>query len=199
MKKKEKVAKYAKRFLTLLCVMFLAGILLPGMRAEAGAKKEALKAYAQFLKSKPTEYGFMLAYIDGDDVPELVVDGCLYSYKSGSVQHIEYSSMSVLYGFYGKTGILCTIYSHSSMYGSVDCTYYVKYSNGKYSEKLTKIYFNPSMLSSGTKKVTYENAKGNNISKTKFQRQLKKLVGTKKMTKFKYHKNTAANRKKYLK
>lgn len=190
--------KYAKRFLTLLCVMFLAGTLLPGMRAEAGAKKDALKAYSSLLETKDTgSYGFALAYIDGDGVPELVFDDTIYSYKNGSIQSVTKLGWSncMLQGFYKKTGIIDVFYAHANIYGSIHWDYYYKYSKGKCKQKLTKSIYNDSNGSA----TGYYNAKDNSISKTKFQRQLKKLVGTKKMTKFKYYKNTAANRKKYLK
>lgn len=48
---KNKARQYVRNIMMLMCVAMLAGILMPGVRAEAGAKKEALKAYSTWLES----------------------------------------------------------------------------------------------------------------------------------------------------
>ena len=58
---------------------------------------------------------------------------------------------------------------------------------------------NKSSILSGYSDGKYENSKNKTISKKQFNNILKKAVGKTKASKIKYYKNTAANRKKYLK
>lgn len=186
-----KLKKKAMFFLSLLCITAFIGILIPEIHTEAASQKvKALQAYAAFLETKQTGNDeFAIAYINADAVPELIYNGTfVYTYTNKKVQEVHYTSSNRLGGYYKKKGIITEIIAHPMYSG----TYYNKWTNGKFTAKLS--------VTTGVvgKETTYRNAKGKVVSKAQFQRQLKKLVGTKKVTKFKYYKNTAANRKKYL-
>lgn len=187
-----KLKRKSMYVLSLLCIAVFIGILIPGIHIEAASQKvKALQAYAAFLETKQTGNDeFAIAYINADAVPELIYNETfIYTYANGKVQELYNTLSNRLSGYYKKKGIITEIIAHPMYSG----TYYNKWTNGKFTVKLS--------VTNRTvgKETTYRNAKGKVVSKARFQRQLKKLVGTKKMTKFKYYKNTAANRKKYLK
>ena len=78
----------------------------------------------------------------------------------------------------------------------LSCYTYCKLSKGKSTEKLGK------QTDFNTKEKTYykfTSTGTTDISKAKFNSSLKKLVGSKKKSTATFHKNTKANRKKYLK
>lgn len=206
--KKNQVRKYIRNIMMLMCVAMLAGILLPGVHTEAAAQKtKALKAYNKLLASdsikrtddgmtqNPADCSFALVYIDNNNVPELVIDcgGSLlryavYTYKNGKAQYV--TNAGGIFGYYKKKGIFT-----GGVGVSYICINYVKLSSGKSVKKFSFIEYNGS--------ATYQSYQSNKtvtITKAKFNRQLKKLVGsTKETTNITWHKNTAANRKKYLK
>lgn len=191
----------------LMCIAMLTGILLPGVHTQAASKKtKALKAYSKLLASdsikfsdrgsaNPTDYSFSLVYIDNNNVPELVIWGnqphslyAVYTYRNGKAQYVENTGDG--FGYYKKKGIFS-----GGIFRSYVCTNYFKLSSGKSTRKfsVTEDYSSATYQS-------YQSNKAVTITKTKFNRQLKKLVGsTKETTNITWHKNTAANRKKYLK
>mgnify|MGYP002709181887 CR=1 FL=1 len=203
-REKRIILKTAALFLLLLALM-------PTQEAMAASKKkQALKAYAAMLEKKENKTGnynfdkFALAYIDGDSVPELIYGdygNTVYTYKNAKVQQLYSPGTSYVAGYYKKKGVVCVTYAHGNAYGDLlESYWYYKYSKGKFVQKLSK--YKNSSWKNGKKiasSVTYWNVKEKKISKSLFQRQLKKLVGTKKMSKFKFYKNTSANRQKYLK
>lgn len=196
----------------------------------AGKKSKALKAYKTFLSKSAAAWGgssgtsvalrkckFALAYIDKDSVPELILysgsnshaDGyyALYTYKNGRVTYVN--NLMDGFAYYKKKGLYCSIHSGTGGYE----TYYHKLSSGKtayklYSQDETTINWDlnrDGKITVNYRKVTKAKtpmytSTTKAITKSAFQKQLKKLVGsTKKTTIKKYYSNTASNRKKYLK
>ena len=188
--------------------LFLFAVLLvafTGSVQAASQKSKALKAYNQFLSKTYIDWetgyvetkdcSFALACVDKDNVPELLVWGAgrpvyhasgyarLYTYKNGKV--VQVAKIRDGFRYYKKTGIYIAT---SFLRGQID--YYAKLSGTSTKGKLTSF---------SSYKTTYSDEKGKTISKSAFQKKLKKLVGKKKPSIPKAHKNTSANRKKYLK
>lgn len=219
----------SKKLLTILALTVLLLVPATTANA-ASKKSQALKAYKAFLSQSTTPWGgssgksvvlskcqFALAYIDKDSVPELIL-GCgfnshadgfytLYTYKNGQVTYV--ANLMDGFEYYKKKNLYCAIHSGTGGYE----TYYFKLSGGKATYKLysqdepaSNYDFNrDGKITVNYKKVTapkspYYNASTKTITKSAFQKQLKKLVGSaKKVTVKKYYSNTAANRRKYLK
>lgn len=204
---KQKKRKSWRNFLILMCIAMLAGILLPGVHTEAASKKaKALKVYSKLLASdsikrsddgmtqNPADCSFALVYIDNNNVPELVIDcgGSLlryavYTYKNGKAQYV--TNAGGIFGYYKKKGIFT-----GGVGSSYICVNYVKLSSGKSVKKFSYVEYNGSATY-----LSYQSNKEVTITKARFNRQLKKLVGsTKETTNITWHNNTVANRKKYL-
>lgn len=110
------------------------------------------------------------------------------------------SGQSSLGGYYKKKGIIVWNYLYSGGYRSAYWHYYAKLSKGEFKTKLTvQEYQDYQSGEKWTKDYRNVKLKLKEISKSKFKRQLKKLVGSTKRSKFKYHNNTTVNREKYLK
>lgn len=205
--------------LMILTALFMA-LLLPTDAQAATAKKSALNAYDKLLQKKSyviegEKYNlrnsvFSVAYIDNDSVPELLVridwrSGnntlsrlALFTYKSKKVKLLDTRPLGLLgmygnkYGYYKKKGVFFTDFAHG-YYGGRS---YYKISKGKLVLKLDK---NIEMLNSGKSKITYENATGKKITKSKFNQTLKNMVSSKKATWMKMYPNTASNRARHIK
>lgn len=170
-------------FIFLVVVIFM---LVPKSVEAASQKTAALTSYAKFLANPNNQIRiynsicltkncyFEIAYIDNNNVPELVLytpDSChvsgfgvLYTYRNGKMQKVSplhLDKRSTL-GYYSKKGILKDNYSVTGM--SKD--------------------FYDRLSGTSLKAIAYKN--------------LKKYVGKTKLKKFKFYKNTATNRKKYL-
>lgn len=161
---------------------------------------------------------FALAYIDKDSVPELILDCAgnsnshadgyyeLYTYKNGKVKFVT----NLMDGFscYKKKGIFCAVHEGTGGYGR----YYYQLSKGKavykflsVSEKKANMDLDgDGRIGVSYKKVTkartpqYESSMVS-VSKSAFNRELKKIVGNAKNKTVKYYPNTANNRTKHLK
>lgn len=213
----------------LTCMLLMAAVLVSGREAEAASKKKAaLKAYTSFLSGKSINWdgalvplskcSFTLAYIDKDTVPELVVCSNyntshaagyyrLYTYKKGKVVFVD--NLMDGFSYYKKKGVYCGY--HAGTGGEE--TYYHKFSKAKTTYKLymmdeRSLAFDVNgdgKIGRCYEKVTkarnpYYRSATKKITKSEFNKQLKKLVGkTKKTTVRKYYANTASNRKKRLK
>lgn len=194
-------------FMILALVLTLA---VPAFSVEpvqaASKKTQALKAYNKFLskstlnwngaKVKVSKCKFALVYVDKDSVPELLVDALsagsyhaagyfkLYGYKNGKV--VDIATARDDFTYYKKSGVFATrsflrgeIWGYNKLSGTKS-TYFL----GKFTNLRTQ----------------YNNAKFQNISKSTFNRTLKKYTKGKKAVKhIKTYANTKANRKKYLK
>lgn len=234
-RKHNRVGKYIRNIMLLMCVAMLAGILMPGVRAEAASKKaKAVKAYKEYLGQsviypwedssmgwKTSDCKFALAYVDSDVVPELVVFNfrsgsfngyyTLLTYKEGKVSVVATpTQLGISFGYYKKKGILMGghYYTHPQGGPGSSNTYY-KLKKGEIASELMKGVYEPDEYYKRTKKEYHysfspagEWGDTKNITKTQFNKKLKKFVGSTKMTEdssMKFYKNTAANRKRYLK
>lgn len=205
-----------KWMITLLVV--LVAFAMPLSAQAASQKTKAIKAYKIFLSKamipwdddwnvRASRCSFGLAYIDGDNVPELIVStsdvshaagyGRIYAYKNGQVKRVANLAMNdSKCSYYKKKGVVIDTYAQG---GSTKN--YKKLTAAGLTTKLA-VFSNVAKvpwLPKGTsyyKMTGYTNKK---VSKATFHKELKKLVGNKKATKVSMRKNTVANRKKYLK
>lgn len=199
--------KRKKEWLLLLC-MFTLCLIIPCVKADAAStKKKAVKAYKEFLskekiawdanwKVPAEECRFALVYIDKDNIPELVLYntsvphmggyGRIFTYKSGKVKRVGIVDIDGnKFYYYKKKGVFISCYGNGGVFNN-----YRKITKGKIVHQLQK----GKALSDN--KTRYYNANGKEISKSAFNKKLKKLVGSKKKTSAKFCKNTKANRKK---
>ena len=197
-----------------LCFLFLLAVFMTVPCVKAGAapaKTKALKAYGEFLSKKTVRWDsyydklpakecrFAVAYIDKDNIPELILYntnvthvsrfGRLYTYKNGKVKCV--GAVDIDGGkcyYYKKKGIFVGEYVMGGISNA-----YLKLSNGKISSKLVK-----RKKMDGVSNGTYYYDPQKEITKSSFNKRLKSLVGTTKRTTVKFYKNTGANRKKIL-
>ena len=218
MKKKTRIT------ILLTTLLLLFAFAMPA--SAASTKSKALKAYKKLLAQKeitfvdrwhtkasfPTsKMKFALVYLDNNTVPELVIDNldnipimwygeigfsdfgnAVFTYKGGKLKQLDvYNSNWRFTKVYKKKGVF---YSNNTHHKKEAIYYYIKgtktidigsFENGKYYNRENGKY--------------YKNGAIKPIKKSAFQKLLKKYVGSTKATKIKYYKNTAANRKKYLK
>lgn len=181
-------------------------------------KESAIAAYKKFLSqeeiswlndsdlSKPSnEYSFCLAYLDNNDIPELIMtqnDGyhwsdhvALYAYVNGKVKLV--TSEMLAEKNYKKKGIYLDCCQGNGGYWY---TNYYLFSNGKATRWL---YYEHTMDWNSQREYNnyykYKSKKKIKIKKSEFKKILKKKVGSAKAKAFSMHKNTKANRAKYLK
>ncbi|MCC8066177.1 MAG: hypothetical protein LIO94_03625 [Clostridiales bacterium] len=201
--------RFLKLFL-LLGVLLISLSMIPAPKTEAATTKSAaVKAYNTFLKKAQKTDGagkkFSLVYVNNDSIPELYYNGNLYTCKNGSVETLYEASVWELTTYYKKTGIVVEEYEWTD-----ETTY----------ESRTKVYSYSKVTSSGLKyimthqivysldsdgKVTatahsyYTETK--TISAKTFKKKLARLTSSKKAKSLSAsaYKNTAKNRKKYLK
>lgn len=214
------------RILHFMLILALVAAMIPAVPGEAAStKSKALAAYKKKLSrstvtvlpkgkkvidlddnyvtyksSKKSNVKFALAYIDNNNVPELILQDDHYgygvwAYRHGKVTCVHWEdSYGAPYGYYRKKGIYEDIvYSEGTPFTKS----FYKYKSGKMTLKLSKFvycegepdaeYYTGSMLY------------GKEVSKSTFRKKLKSYVSSTKVTKFKMHKNTSKNRKKYLK
>ena len=193
---------FMKKLMLMLCAAVVAISTVLGSGAtevQAASKaKKAMAAYAKFLADK-SEWGdrvespsFGLIDVNKDGIKELVVDDSafrctnLYGYCSGKVKML---GNSLVWGinFYPQKKIFCCVDFED---GIIDMSY-CKY-NGK---KATEI----AGYSAFEEKI-YK-IKGKKVTKKKYDKYIKSLHLGKEISsaQINKHKNTAANRKKYLK
>ena len=158
----------------------------------ASAKTLAKQAYKAYMAGISQNLEFALIYLDKDSVPELAVtNGRIYTYKKSSGMVLLQDDYEFDYKkYYKKKGV---IYS-DIIPGAVmdyDVGYYQRMSGGK----LVTICHHMHYKSGAWK---YYNAKYKIVTKAKYKKLIKKYAGSRKLTKIKYYKNTAANRNRYL-
>lgn len=196
-------------YFTIMSLILVIGLLVPGHTVQAASKKsQALAAYRSFLTQKsinwngaqnkvdPADCKFSMIYVDNNSVPELLllaggkasnhVAGfySLYTFKNGKVVHIATARDGFCY--YKKKGVFVTYTALQGEYVS-----YLKLAKGASAVKLrSKTYYSTDY---------YKGNSETKISKKTFKSELKKLVGSKKLTAPKFYENTAVNRTKYLK
>lgn len=223
---KNSLRRVRSLFLIMLCML----LIVPGLGMQAGAvtqKKKALDAYKKWLSTSKVyvikkgnvydggEYGgpgyqgtkaskvkFGLAYIDNDDIPELVVytkqggyKGLygILTYKKGKVRRYFSSyGEEALLGYYKKTGIFSDrTYPRGDWIGYQVVYHKVTDGDDKmFLAKSNNPYFeNPWTYYNYSKKLT----------KKAFDAKVKKVTKGLKLTKVRLFTNTAANRKAKLK
>lgn len=211
--------KRKKFTIAVLAVLFMM-LLMPVPKASAAsAKAKALKSYRKLLSGSTISWGnsswqvslancsFAIAYIDKNAVPELIIYntqdtfhasgyGMLYTYQGGKAVYVGTLSMNTKFYYYKKKGILIDNYTGSG----VGVNSYCQLSKGTLIPKLTN-NVEYSVDGKADKQTYYDSSDSQNfkqLTKTKFNRLLKKLVGTSKKSSVTFRSNTKANRKKYL-
>ena len=219
---KSKTKNKIVRALELLLILMLVFTAIPAMPGEAAsAKSKALSAYKKKLSaskvtvlpagkkvtvnyydtitykySRRANIKFDLAYIDNDNIPELILQDNRYcygvwTYKSGKVKCVLWGdSLTDPYGYYRKKGIYEDVHYTE---GSPFYKQFYQFKNGKMSHKMTKI-----VLEEGEPDAEYI-IHSKTVSKAAFKKKLKSYVGNTHVTKISLKKNTSTNRKKYLK
>lgn len=199
------ISKFAK--IGILLAVFAAVFMLGTTQAQAASTKtKAIKAYNSLLSKKTLTWSknltvktskckFALIYVDNNSVPELFVDASragtnhvsgfqrLYTYQNGKVK--EVMTVRDGFGYYRKKGVIT---SYTALHG--EYLSHFKLASGKAKLQLRKeTYYT----------TEYYNGSEKKISKSTYQKILKKLIGSSKPTKIHVKANTSANRKKYLK
>ncbi len=168
---------------------------------ETDTKENALKAYENILVNNPyedydgggfTAKTFNVLDINGDNIPELVINGeapNIFTYKDGQAV------------FLYNSWVLCSMYysekSHNLMYyyswkGDKDYTIYAFNENGKELKELKSLTY------SDKKYYVVKDGKKTKITKASFDKCLKKYMPGKVKLDTPYE-NTEANRSTYLK
>ncbi|MDO4272489.1 MAG: hypothetical protein Q4D16_02370 [Eubacteriales bacterium] len=206
-----------------ICITVFAMVLLVSTTAQAATpKSNALKAYKKLLSQKTIKWGdgsrkvplkdceFSLAYVDNDSVPELFISNntavshaegsaLLYTYKNGKLRFVNNLFMDYRkFSYYKKKGI----YTDNHFQMGVTVSTYYKLTNYKGITKLRTYKEEVDVDRNGKLTTTYcvvRSVNSKNVSKAKFNSELKKLVGTQKKSSLVWRKNTKANRTKYIK
>ena len=198
-------------------IVLLLAMIMPLNAQAASQKTKAIQAYKQLLSKstiawdnnwtvKSAHCSFGLAYVNKDNIPELVVRnsqdvsraggyGRIYTYKNVKVQQIAKLSLNnSRFSYYKKKSVYTDTYSLGGV-----TRWYIKLSGTKSVKKLDTFTNTAkvSWLPKGTSYYKYANT-NKKISQSVFNKELKKLVGKKKITNVTLRKNTAANQKKYL-
>lgn len=158
--------------------------------------------------TKASEVYFGLAYIDNNSVPELVL-------KTLSPYGSSHDMITAVFTYYN--GKVKRVKEVNNDYGFVD-GYFYKTGSYKWTQLGEggdkEVYISPLRNETTTKKlrkdsnkygyyptVYYKYVSGRNvkISRSAFTKLFRSMTKSKSVTKIKYHKNTAANRKNYLK
>ncbi|MBE6001118.1 MAG: hypothetical protein E7239_06970 [Sarcina sp.] len=215
--------KKLKQLIGCFLLMLLVVTVIPAIPSEASAKSAALSKYSQLLRksrlsvlpqgkevwydydytvtyysSKASDVKFSIAYIDGDDVPDLVLQDRKYgygvwTYKNGSFRCLRWDDCySEPVGYYKKKGIFReNSYTEGSPFNRI----YYKLQTGKNPAEIQYQQCN-----NGEYRVEnwgfYVGRK--RVSSSAFYKNLKKYVGNTKMTRIYMHNNIWANRNKYL-
>lgn len=197
--------------MSLLVVTFIAILFGSTMVFAASQKSKAISAYKKYMASEPSTSEFALIYLDNDSVPELVFRWKGFTFRNGKMKELKpsgravFSSQYVLAGFegyYKKTGILRTQWGGGD-FSWID--YYAKMNGTKVKAVLAKSTVADPITDYNN--ITYHHeyyrqsgsAFKEMKSKSQFNNALKKYINNNKYIKIKFRKNTASNRKKYLK
>lgn len=215
---------FLKHILGIIMALALVVVMIPAIPGEAAStRSRALAAYRKKLSgstvtvlpkgkklitkdlyyvsykcSKRENVKFTIANIDNNNVPELVLEDPKYgygiwTYRNGKVTCVRWEdSYGEPYGYYRKKGIFVNLW-HGIWGPNEKNLYYLK--NGKMKQKWKK--FDGGIGDAAY--YTWTSPYWKEISWSSFNRKRKVYVGSSKLIKFKMHKNTSGNRKKYLK
>lgn len=226
MKTKNRKNKWLRILVGYLMLMVMIVAVIPAVPSEASAKSVALSKYRQLLSksrisvlpqgkkimgddyreiryySSASKYvKFSIAYIDADDVPELILHDTRYgfgvwTFKGGYFRCLQWGDFyDFPVGYFKKKGIFRI---NATTEGSPFYREYYKLQTGK---KLVLIQ-GQSMNEGEDRLENWGFYIGNSrkkVSSAVFYKNLKKYVGTTKMTQIYMHNNTGANRKKFIK
>ncbi len=202
------------------CMLLCAAIFTcDSMSVQSAAKpkitskgRKAIKAYQEFLGQSTIQWSnlsyasekfcFILIDLNKDGVPELFLKNmgspshyegyqAVYSYNKNKIQKICYDDE--ITSFFPKSGIMETNY-----FGMGGRTSYVKIlKNGKMKEIAYIKYSHPTVPQEKTTYYWCNGKKEIDVTKSKFNRLLKKTAGKKsvKLKESDWHNNTASNRK----
>lgn len=192
--------KRVKKWMLLVLLLVLAA--MPINARAASKKSKALSAYKTFLAQTTGAYGraydkFAIAYIDSNSVPELIfrdpIYTYVYTYKNSKVTLLHKDLSANAFKYYKKKGIIVRFYAHRGL----QTTTYLRLSGSSFIEYLGTQKYTSTDYYRYVRQSTYYTEKL--VTKSKFNKLLKKYVGAKKTSSIKFYKNTAANRKKRLK
>lgn len=225
---KEKATCRFRKWFGYLMIVVLMTLMIPALPSEASAKSTALSQYRKLLNkgrisvipqgkkveapnysvvkywsSKASDVKFCLAYIDGDNVPELILSDedygyGIWTYKNGRFRCLFWEDHYCSpVGYFKKKGI---------------------FRDNEYSEgtPFTRDYYKL-RIGSKRQRIQYESCnegperleiwgryiksggKFKKVSSAAYYKNLKKYTGKTSMTRIYLHKNTGTNKKKYLK
>lgn len=186
-----------KKTMKKLSTILMAAILCFSMAVPsqaAGNRTKIMAAYRHFMERRTSSYdNFALIYYNNDSTPDLFysnyVDNAVYTYKKGKLVCLYKNCASGVYSkYYPKKRVLIGSYAHM---GTSTETYYPA-SGSRISKS----------VGYGIRKPIYQKITNNNyktISKSTFNKTLKKYVGSKKKKTIKSYRSTTANINKVLK
>lgn len=213
---KKSIRNNCSRLLKGFLILFVIALFVSPMHAQAASNKQkAYNAYKTILSNPAAHFEyyrcgcpikFALAYVDNNKIPELFVqmdyedtgfysaERQVYTWKNGKVKLIDknfYStnieegidSRSSFAGYYKKTGVY--VWRSSVDVGKVEVIRKIK--SGKLKKLASKVdpsYIGKSIWKKGKKR----------ISKQAYKNYVRKVSKKKKLKKFKWVTNTAANR-----
>lgn len=204
--------KKKKYFCGLICLVLI--LAMPIVANAAVSRAKVVKAYSTFLAKSQLKFRdniyvntkdvrFALAQIDNDSIPELVIlysKGCrasgwgaIYRYANGKVKRIATPCFADAkeIGYYRWKGI---IKDSSYIAGVGPFTSFLRLKNGK----VSRLQLTHSIRTNVSPWLETYSYNGKSCTQARYSYYLKKYVGTTKKSLFRFHKNTSANRKKYL-
>ena len=227
---REKLMKQGclRRWISGLLIMAMVILLIPAVPGEASARSTAISQYRKLLSKSRisvlpqgkmvTDYNlnyvrywsssrsrvrFFLGYIDGDDVPELVLSDSYYgygiwSYKNGAFRCLQWDdTFGRPIGYYRKKGIFR---GNGYSEGTIFYMDYYKLQTGKAKQRLQYAECNDGPDNVEVFGYYIKSGKSEKeVSRSAFYKNLRKYTGGKSMSRIHLYSNTAANRKKYLK
>ncbi len=223
MEKKKHSRAMTGTILSILLTVVLAVTVIPPVQSEASAKSKALTQYKRCLSGKrvcvlprgveafydrtydkkyysspASRIKFYIGYIDGDNIPDLVLYDSLWGYGvwtyiGKSFRCLKWEdSFAVPVGYYYKKGVFReNEYSEGTYYRRN----YFKVKTGRWPSLIQHVACD-SDGAIGAKRF-YVGSR--NVSSSKFYKNLKKYTGKTKMTQIPLHWNNAGNREKYIK
>lgn len=217
-----------RQWISGLLIMAMVILLIPAVPGEASARSTAISQYRKLLSKSRisvlpqgkmvTDYNlnyvrywsssrsrvrFFLGYIDGDDVPELVLSDSHYgygiwSYKNGAFRCLHWDdTFGRPIGYYRKKGIFR---GNGYSEGTIFYMKYYKLQTGKAKQQLQYADCNDGPDNVEVFGYYIKSGKSEKeVSRSAFYKNLRKYTGGKSMSRIHLYSNTAANRKKYLK
>lgn len=188
--------KTRKKIRQILLVILLLCSCTGLLRVQAAtAKADALQAYRNYLENQRSFLKFSVIYLDKDAIPELVLnDGKIFTYKKSTGMKLLQDDYEFDYKkYYKKKGVICSDIIMGAMMG-YDVVVYSRVANGK-----LKGFCRSHHYTNGKwEYAKYSRSRISKVAKAQFNALIRKYAGKKKLTKIKYHANTAADRDRYL-